>query len=937
MSTHRDLIKNSFVDWYLGCQKSLVEEYLSVKDGTLEAVRDHFAASDVAVKSRGGIMKFKYEDGCKFDKPFQLAARGTTFIGDHRMFSINKFFNAHSIGRDLKFHSENRDGLTVPVEFLDTLKQQGFTFSWRPKWDGSYVQSFSDGTTIHSYTMGSVNPENKMQVATGTTPTFSELVNELMDPSMTAKLHAHPYHSVVHELCSHHNRIITQYALGDGVRGKLLPIVDIAPDGIPRDSFFPQPPTRWNFEIQDYAPSLQKVFDALLASPEVYGSDPEGACLYAESSTGEVFPIAKAKRPEYCALHSEGISAIGDSRDLCRVQRKYCAGKADNLQENIHIAHAAAFADYIASMARKLVRYVPILQACCSNPKKYTLFVNAMSLPEWLKDTLAIACRPRHLIGSDLEAKCGKYIIDVLKSVNRNGDTCLSNRQAAKGATWFVSSIVEAAPVSIEPRPLEVPGIVIAETSAIFEKMLAKTADGRYAPPARYDVLDMLRGYNKGGYQIVICADSHFHDLMLATSRTGVDDPAPHAHKVYHVPSEAPECVVRMSLNKIFQDEGINDIRIYVDILDVKQVLRDVMAANPNTRHVIHLGTQPDVMLECCDITDGKLRYVPALCASRGVSPLPPRPKSLVITMVQGPGSGKTKTLLKLHSMLFGRSYKPTIVSEVECQGSFEIMKGKVDALVSKGHTVLIDACNDNPDMLKHIKALDKQGLAEVCIVSFMQTSVHKRKKHILVRNEEYQAFTNSNCIRDIDPEEVGLISDTTRNACRRSDACFQQALSKDRNVVMMASSESILTINEMMGLMWKAIDSKRLLTMSRNEYYLGVPIHPANLPASTLPNGVSLSLCGLVIVPPKGDRDDTYLRPGSHCSLIIGSSVSNDGVEACKVQINGRRGPNHPHVVISVAKGVPSVAGILLMKDNQHDLASEIEGIPYESHVVPM
>jgi len=316
------MYKQDFLAWYQACQQELIK---SVPSGRLKNI------NSITSSKKPYLTKFKYDDYCDFSQPYQLASRGSTRFAvtsattatdcgdnstcDHWSWCFNKFFNRHELPKQL--------GVDYS-EFLSMLRDQGFDFFLTPKWDGSCIQLVADTAGIlHIHTLGSLSDDLIMEAEYS----FRDTVLKLLPVAVIDYLKAHPYLTLLAEVCSPHNKIITNYSgvsslyylsLVDSVSG--LPTSTTPAELLGVIDFHPQ---RWRYTTYSNdveATSVNSDTDmaaaisALELDAQRFGHNPEELIVYASKTITDAvsvidsdanrsyvvtIPIVKIKRQEY--------------------------------------------------------------------------------------------------------------------------------------------------------------------------------------------------------------------------------------------------------------------------------------------------------------------------------------------------------------------------------------------------------------------------------------------------------------------------------------------------------------------------------------------------------------------------------------------------------------------------------------------------------------
>jgi hypothetical protein len=441
-----NMIKTDFIGWYLSCQSDLKSQ-----------VESNNKLEDINKIESQHISKYKYTDLCNFRYPYQFACRGSTCFhhsdndndnGNSWSWCFNKFFNKHQIASQL--------GLTFD-ELILSLSEQKAKFVLTPKWDGSCIQIMSNDNQLHVYTLGSVNNDLVMEDHYK----FRDTVLDLLPSAVVDYLHGHPNTTLIAEVCSPHNKIITSYDYRVNSQGSLHYLAIIDSDGLPSItvpnelsssscnimSFHPH-----RYQYHDDTDIQAAMNDMLLQHPEVYGDNPEGLVLYAIFSdyvtNDDVkgvkgvkkdvsIPIAKIKRQEYLDVIRSGTkgkqatATIGSSRDFKELQMKVIQATIDDYPlVEVQRLHVDKFKSWLRSTQEQMDSvWQQVLQ--CTTKKE----VAKTSAHVWFT----------HYMFTCYDKKTEPNIIAYLllsshnKDKKSNSNTILTNYQDKGGDLWFVN------------------------------------------------------------------------------------------------------------------------------------------------------------------------------------------------------------------------------------------------------------------------------------------------------------------------------------------------------------------------------------------------------------------------------------------------------------------------------------------------------------------
>ena len=323
-------------------------------------------------------------------------------------------------------------------------------------------------------------------------PSFSSMCLQLIEqyyPELPKLLNDNPYHSIIFEMCSAYNHIVTRYNF-QNVNGYLFPIVDINPQGLPSWNFFGYQPIlekhiKWSYkaqltsdsmiDIQAYEQSKQTFISILTSNEQIFGFNPEGLVLYVASKTGDekyVYPLAKIKRPEYLDKHGMTSLEVGSATDICLIQKKVCEGTDDDLSNlpsyEIRLPHIQNFKKYLKDQSIILHNILPSLCLSLQTTKKeYASVLNGSGLGTWIKRIFfnIFDKKQDFLSVSELslpeiyEFLCDQLLTLNTKSGVEGGKTLLECLQVHP--YWYDPSVrYESKPLS-EKSSMTVPGIAV--------------------------------------------------------------------------------------------------------------------------------------------------------------------------------------------------------------------------------------------------------------------------------------------------------------------------------------------------------------------------------------------------------------------------------------------------------------------------------------------
>lgn len=414
----------TYLDSYINCQTDLLKKY----NANGSSFVGRYSVSTKSISNNGKyILKFKYDDNCRFTYAWQFACRGTTFITesdqDEQYFSLNKFFNSHEIekyyGKSLK-------------DFLLMLKNEGYNFIFLPKYDGSCMHCFTDNHGIkHRYTLGSVE-KNKIGKSEFDYYTVTDHLLKQSYPEIYDFLDQNKGWSLIAELITPHNHVKTIYNFdmfdnADDINtGFIKPLVFVNPNGLPTFSSINHT-FKWTFDENNYDIIKANAFDSMIANATEFGINPEGLVAYAIKD--EIcFPIAKFKRPEYFQFVETNEDEI-----MCKLQMAKINGQIDDIpMTDKQQKHIDSFEQYLNKTGNQL-----------TNSELFKEFLTQRqfatkieSLPENLKIYKHAFFQIRT---NGFEFESGyNTIVKLLKTINKsNKKTTLEIFQETEGTNWF--------------------------------------------------------------------------------------------------------------------------------------------------------------------------------------------------------------------------------------------------------------------------------------------------------------------------------------------------------------------------------------------------------------------------------------------------------------------------------------------------------------------
>jgi hypothetical protein len=464
----QQILKTVIVKTDRECETFLAKKAIFATEGISYKEKDQVVDGVILTKNQ-----IKYTGACRFTSQWNHACRGTTLIridGNLRAIvpCFNKFFNLGEI--------KNQYGITWQ-DMPAILESQGFKLILMNKEDGSNIKTFYDEWgNLHSYTLGSVDPTIKMQGSMDESPTFSGMSIKLLEiqyPQILAYLKLHPYVSLVSELKSRWNVIVTEYTYDDN-HGMMTPLAMIGLDGIPEWSTLRKLcPDMFdsNGYPKSVVPTSASTFEAdretfmahLNSNPSLYGNHPEGFVGYActlgfDGLPDKCYPWCKDKDESYLALHRKMCLNPGASKDLMSVQilhiNDQCDDEKDCLGKDLRDTHVKIFREALIVMADDLSQISHSLFIKSSNPKDYAEVVNSIPNSLWWMRSHLFKLRTSLKVENESDFEAIELIYQILKSPAKTGADLsrLQDLQASDGVTWWKKdSKVTSVPVTNDP------------------------------------------------------------------------------------------------------------------------------------------------------------------------------------------------------------------------------------------------------------------------------------------------------------------------------------------------------------------------------------------------------------------------------------------------------------------------------------------------------
>ena len=276
-----------------------------------------------------------------FDEPWLLATKGTVFYWDqdgslHVRFVLPKFFGSHEF--PTKVHTS--------MEVLAHVNElAGCRLALNEKADGSFINVNWDDSRkeLNVNTMGTMGANQKIQKDLDDSPTFCDMVQRLLNPTVAEFLQQHPRCTLIAELITPFNPVHTVYPEKKGtlrynyivdedghltwdVLRELVPS-EFMSNGLPRGGAW----VTSDSLMEEFERRLQ----AYNADPARFGYVVEGCVLVVVCPDGKVVPIAKLKNKEWLELeHKEGNSLNPGNKDVTEMwQSAIVNGTADDLPD----------------------------------------------------------------------------------------------------------------------------------------------------------------------------------------------------------------------------------------------------------------------------------------------------------------------------------------------------------------------------------------------------------------------------------------------------------------------------------------------------------------------------------------------------------------------------------------------------------------------------
>jgi hypothetical protein len=447
-----------FAQSYALAQRGVECKMLDVMNqlANIKKVEKHFNVCNVALKvlvrtDSYTMIKLKYTDYCKFQDVWMFAARGSMCFGNSEacyfVHAINKFFNWHEL--DLKCSIK-------PEAVIQQLHEDSFQLVCVPKWDGSNVQVFYDASgTLSVFTLSSLISAN-VKIGKKQSPTYHEAVSSILQtqlPLLLAYLKANPWTSLVCELITPHNVIVTSYASRDDM---LIPLVLIDRSGFPSWQELATFAPNWFVNdlplgAHEFVPNTHaEVFEAAeaeqLAKPDVFGTVPEGLVLYAckqiENRT-VCLPFAKKKFEDYLVV-MKGGALKGSVKEQCQLQQLVLEAKSDDVMDADQQRYMEEFKDKCATFAINHLQALLSTLQTETDHKKWHVLLREGSRTKTMTILLSslqslLTSKKLHLEEYDVSNKqvCTNLLFVMLHNTNKKQKQTLDQLHKEVGSLWY--------------------------------------------------------------------------------------------------------------------------------------------------------------------------------------------------------------------------------------------------------------------------------------------------------------------------------------------------------------------------------------------------------------------------------------------------------------------------------------------------------------------
>ena len=812
------------------------------------------------------LLKVKYGPSCKFGDDWMRSTRGLTMIEENNQriatyFPMNKFFNFGEFPK--------HEGMT-PKDFCFFLEKQGLKSIMMNKLDGTNIQTcypFGPNGAPLSMTLGSVNAEVLMQPKITGSPTFSALSLKLLEeqhPNILEYLRQHPKQSLVSELCSGWNVIVTVYTQHG--EGKITPLVIIDEDGICGIGVLRQlAPELFNtdgFPLGSM-PLSTDTFEAdqtafmsnVEAHPESFGRIPEGFVAYAFTENNglpdKFFPWGKKKLPEYRSKHLKVCLNPGTDKDLMAAQELEIAGKYDDarggLGAELRDPHIDEFRIALAEILRKFKVYIPAL-CDAQSQKDYAAVVK--QLPNELKWMQAALFKIRGFSRDEFINISDEFVYSSL-----GGDT-LCKLHATYGLRWWkfkviVTSASNKPKLQLDPKledpKLEDPKLGDQKLDPKNRFLVLCDFDGTFveSTPIGHHILSsdlkVIPSTGKALYSYAVMGA----EIVILTGRS----------------EELTEAIKNFVESELAKLSPSLEIAVIVrarpatcSILDHKIMAAADQLNSGKFGTVVHFEDDKCVLNKVSHFVNKlNVRYLGHWMVGNKLKEIITcATQAVVVTLVQGPGSGKTTILakLKLAYELQGRDvvhFGPDSITNAwreepgNATGTIppDVMYKRLlrflSRAVARGDLLLLDMCNDTANM---IKLIIESG-AKVVMGSFIKSVTATTKKGLVANfvDPEYLKFVQANVQSRIQSTAMNgstLCGEKAIKICASKTAgCLHQVLTRGVKRYDSNPATHPVSIDEAVQMLMvdidAALDSKAVSTIKS---FVGVPMtngHPVN------------------------------------------------------------------------------------------------------------
>ena len=969
----------SLFDSYLAAQVALKDVYAKISHQTPDEKRLFFKSHNVdyrhkVLKDGPLIEKFKYYQSCSFKEVFTRACRGTIVITpvnesedkqlDHDnkkwFFALNKFFDWSDYR---KYNHVN------PLELIASLKETSCSLYASNKYDGSCIQSFVYNHQIHSYTLGSLD-EHHIQSHKSNVTFASQSLKLLQDQlDLVVWLRDNEGCSLVSELCTPLNKIITDYSYSDE-KGHLFPLIIIQSSGLPIEvpsavastPVFPVYPETFEADIAT-------IFTSLENDPQTYGKCPEGVVVYLQGPSGSI-PLFKMKRNEYINMHHVVSLEDGDDKSLYKVQRLICQGNdQDDFEYESCKTHSLIFKKWLLETAEKLSPHLPILANAIDTPKDYGKYLNAISIPTWIKNLL-FGCKNKKKYPDDAYTFITSQLLQKIHS--RGDKSLLLIKCSDEGIYWFapeldpdfkpiIAPVVDETTSSTDntqtvTEPESFVGMCFVDCDALCTTVTESLVQNIHPNPR---VVNTVKSYSNIGLEMVFFVDTS-HTIVDSLEVLISEWLSLTSYQVikYTTQDEKMTMLTNILARKDTHATGAIKLAIHIDTSEI--------ALTSSSYHAMTLCNFKSIGIHV------NADHQPVIYGSKH--------KALIITIVDAPGTGKTTILKGVEDQLKSMSNRPIVWLSYDVLRSKGLPPDEVHAIfmrtfrkaVNENACILIDMCHDSPSTLKEIVGFEASGNAEILIMSFIPLDSAPKKKYIKVPSKWYLDWAINNCkqrigdaITDTNKMNQSTLTDNKvvdGVVTAKLNGCVNQILNGKRGIIHFPHSndaQKVPSTNELVAFIMKNVTEKLQVAPHPipAAIYLGLPIPGAVLPILTpdqfakIPSNVNnISLNHITIIPPNKDQvleNQQFIGVKYTCSFhdyvasdivgIIRSQVINSKVTTDNLSTGNKIPfPSHPHVTLWIAQGTSSVSGLYLSRGIADSVGPQV-GNNYEVSLVPL